>query len=171
MNSEARIYAKWAMTYAAALALVGCEGSASDNIEQPMPAAATASIQLPDPCKLFSDQELIAEFGSKPDGWKILKKQFTPFPDIGGGKCEIDAEYAEGGRRSFEISVMSALKGSILLGLAKSKRTPIPDVGEQAFHMDRGYYAYANGVIIGIRLLSASSESHIKLLRSAVSRV
>jgi hypothetical protein len=37
--------------------------------------------------------------------------------------------------------------------------------------MDRGYYAYANGVIIRIRLLSASSESHIKLLRTAVSRV
>ena len=69
MNSEARIYAKWAMTYAAALALVGCGGSANDNIEQPMPAAASASVQLPDPCKLFSDQELIAEFGGKPDGW------------------------------------------------------------------------------------------------------
>ena len=177
MKSEAGTYARWALTCAVLAALTGCGRTATGDADRAAAAAAetaapaSVSIQLPDPCKLHTDEEINAALDKMNNGWKLSQRTFIPFPDIGGGKCDIEARNEQGYTTHFEVSVMPVRTGSVMVGMYKGTRTPIPGVGENAFHVDVTYYAFQKDIIVGIALLGSGRESSIKLLKAAVDRV
>jgi hypothetical protein len=94
-----------------------------------------------------------------------------PFPDIGGGQCNIEAKNEQGYTTSFSIAVSPAGTGSLFI--ERGTRTPIPGIGDEAFEASDNYYAIVSGVLVHIVNAPGASqlEGSIALLRAAAGRI
>jgi hypothetical protein len=94
-----------------------------------------------------------------------------PFPDLGGGQCDITAKNGGGYTTSFSISVSPAGAGKLFI--ERGTRTPIPGIGDEAFEASDNYYAIVKGVLVHIVNAPGASqaEGSTTLLRAAVGRV
>jgi hypothetical protein len=179
MKSDASIYAKWALTSAALLALTACGANGDgdtkqlQNAAQPPEATATAEASKgPNPCNLLTDDEINAELATKHQGpYKISRKGLS-YSDAstGSGRCYIEIKNDQGDTAAFAITQDSADFESV--AVIQGTRTPIPGIGKQAFEVRRlCYYAFVKGQIVGIAAGALSHDSSIKLLRAAAGRV
>src|SRR5262245_53306663 len=62
----------------------------SDPAEASTTASAAQASSLPDPCRLVTDNEINEVLRPNNNGYKVSGRTFVPYPDIGGGKCEIE---------------------------------------------------------------------------------
>jgi hypothetical protein len=171
-------------TICLALLVASCGGNSAPAAEKPAPGqprsespadppAATRATQasaLPDPCALLTDNEINEVLRPTNNGYKVSARKFIPFPDIGGGQCDIEVKNSSGFASTFSISVSPEDKGSLFV--EKGARKPIPDMGPEAFEVRFNYYVATKGILLHVVDVPGDRQrGAAALLRAAMAKL
>jgi len=128
------------------------------------------AVSLPNPCSLLTDEEIDDVLRPLNNTYNVTARKLVPFPDIGGGQCDIEIKNSDGFTSTFSISVSPEAKGTLFI--EPGTRKPIPGMGEEAFEVRSNYYATAKGVLLHVVDVPGNpQQGAATLLRAAMAKL